>query len=209
MPDPAAKPNPRKSPKRDQLLDAAFELFYLSGFHAVGIDTILSEAGVAKMTLYNHFKSKDELIVAALERRAEQIVNQRNATLEEAGEDPYSQLEALFDAYETWFRSSDFNGCAFIRAVSEYTDSGSIVNQAVRRQKQILIDRLEEIAVELGAISPSVLAEQIYLLAEGAIIRAHTFDDPTAARKAKAAALTLAKASQTSRQAEPLPPHLL
>ncbi len=186
----------RKSPKRDQLLDAAFRLFYLSGFHAVGIDTILAEAGVAKMTLYNHFKSKDELIVAALERRAEEILAHRSAALEAAGNDPISQIEALFNAYENWFRTPDFNGCAFIRAISEYPDQASPVNQAVRRQKQILIDRIEAITTELRAPDPETLAQQIYLLAEGAILRAHTFKDPAAAQKAKAAAIELIEAAR-------------
>lgn len=193
---PTAKPSPsRKSPKRELLLDAAFRLFYLSGYHAVGIDTILAEAGVAKMTLYNHFKSKDDLIVAALDRRGREIQSARSKTLTGAGNDPIAQLSALFDAYEAWFRSPDFNGCAFIRAVSEYPDQASQVNLAVRRQKQVLIDRLEELTASLNAAEPSKLAHQIYLLAEGAIVRAHTFKDPEAARYAKDAAIELAKAA--------------
>ncbi|MDQ8182122.1 TetR/AcrR family transcriptional regulator [Pelagicoccus sp. SDUM812005] len=186
----------RKSPKRDLLLETAFRLFYLSGYHAVGIDTILAEAGVAKMTLYNHFKSKDELIVAALQRRADEILSAREATLSAASDDPLDQLSALFDAYEGWFKTPDFNGCAFIRAIAEYPDQASPVNQAVRQQKQILIDQLESLARKLPTDDPKSLATQIYLLAEGAIIRAHTFRDPAAAQLAKEGALALAKAAR-------------
>ncbi len=188
----------RKSPKRDLLLDAAFRLFYLSGYHAVGIDTILAEAGVAKMTLYNHFKSKDDLIVGALERRAEEIQDARSAALADAGDDPMVQLSTLFDAYGAWFRSEDFNGCAFIRAISEYPDQASKVNQAVRQQKQVLIDLLEKLTQKLNAAEPSKLAQQIYLLAEGSILRAHTFKDPDAAQTAKEAALELAQSAKRS-----------
>lgn len=191
-------PRSRKSPKRDLLLDAAFRLFYLSGYHAVGIDTILAEAGVAKMTLYNHFKSKDDLIVCALERRADEINNARSTALAEADNDPIAQLSALFDAYAAWFRSEGFNGCAFIRAISEYPDPASKVNQAVRLQKQVLIDLLEDLAQSLNAAEPNKLALQIYLLAEGSILRAHTFKDPDAAQTAKEAAIELARAAKRS-----------
>lgn len=183
----------RKSPKRDLLLDTAFRLFYLSGYHAVGIDTILAESGLAKMTLYHHFKSKDDLIVAALERRAAEIHEARSSTLTAAGDEPLARLSALFDAYETWFRSPDFNGCAFIRAIAEYPDESSKVNQAVKRQKQALVDALQVLAADFEVEDPASFALQLYLLAEGAIVRAHTFNDPQAATHAKAAALALVR----------------
>ncbi|MBK1876708.1 TetR/AcrR family transcriptional regulator [Pelagicoccus mobilis] len=194
MPD--ASPSPaRKSPKRELLLDTAFKLFYERGFHAVGIDTILAESGVAKMTLYNHFKSKDELIVAALEKRAAEILDHRTATIQEAGDAPLAKIAAIFDAYHQWFHSEGFNGCAFIRAIGEYPDETSPINQSVKRQKQILIDTFAQIATELKAKSPQLLAQQLYLLAEGAIIRAHTFQDPDSALAAKQAALDLAQST--------------
>src|SRR5690242_19346682 len=96
------------TPKRDHLLDTAFRLFYRDGYHAVGIDTILAEAKLAKMTLYHHFKSKEELIVAALERRGEQIRAHRDAALAKAGSSPRKRLLALFDSYASWFAAPDF-----------------------------------------------------------------------------------------------------
>lgn len=186
-------PTTRKSPKRDLLLDTAFRLFYESGYRAVGIDTILAEAGVAKMTLYNHFKSKDDLIVAALNRRASEIEEARETLLSQAGPAPLDKLTALFDGYDAWFRSGHFNGCAFIRAVAEYPDQDSKVNQAVRRQKQVLLDLLDQISKNLDTPDPAALTQQIFLLIEGAIVRSHTFNDPTAAQPAKAAALSLAQ----------------
>ncbi|MDQ8202945.1 TetR/AcrR family transcriptional regulator [Pelagicoccus sp. SDUM812003] len=201
-------PAPRSSPKRDLLLATAFRLFNERGYHAVGIDTILAEAGVAKMTLYNHFKSKDELIAAALDRRAKDILVHRENALSQAGRDPFDKIAALFDGYGSWFRSADFKGCAFIRAVGEFPDADHPINQLVQEQKQALIDLIESFCEEAGADDPTSLAQQIYLLAEGAIVRAHTFSSPQAADLAKHAALTLLKAA-IQRSHQDLPTHLL
>lgn len=193
---PASPSTPRATtPKRDHLLETAFRLFYRDGYHAVGIDTILAEAKLAKMTLYHHFKSKEELIVAALERRGEQIRAAREAALAQAGSSPRKRFLTLFDGYAAWFRAPDFNGCAFIRAVAEYPEEDSPVHRAVVREKEKLIVTLEGLLAELGVGSPRVLARQIHLLLEGAIVSAHTFGDPSAALAARDAALALVAAS--------------
>lgn len=181
----------RPSAKRDLLLETAFRLFYEQGYRAVGINLILAEAGLAKMTLYHHFKSKDDLIAAALDRRAAEIDAARDAALATVGDDPMTQLVAVCDHHEAWFRSPQFNGCAFIRAVAEYPDPASPVNQTVRRHKRKMLDFLEDLCRRLGRAQPEALAQQISLLLEGSIVRAHTFSDPEAARSAKAAILAL------------------
>ncbi len=186
---------PRNSPKRDHLLDTAFRLFYQDGYHAVGIDTILAEAKVAKMTLYNHFKSKDELIVAVLQRHRIAFTSKRDAILQDSKRSPLQKLDALFDMFTEWFNSEDFNGCINIRAVAEYPAPSSPINQTVKAAKQSTIDALETLCQELGANHPAELAKQLFLLTEGAIVHAHTFNDPTAALNAKTAALALANAS--------------
>lgn len=185
----------RRSPKRELLLDTAFRLFYEGGYHAVGIDKILAESGLAKMTLYHHFKSKDELIAAALDRRALQIRDLRSGALAAAGPEPLAKLSAIFDAYGHWFETPDFRGCAFIRAIGEYPDEDSPIKQLVKTEKQVLIDTFAAIAADLPAADPQALAQQLYLLAEGSIVRAHTFKDSSAAKTAKTAALALAQAS--------------
>lgn len=179
------------TPKREHLLETAFQLFYRDGFHAVGIDRILAEAGLAKMTLYHHFKSKEALIVAALERRGGQIRAARAAAQAAAGPAPAARLRALFEAYGQWFGSPDFNGCGFIRAIAEYPEADSPVHQAAMAEKRELISTLERLLTELGRPAPAILAPQLYLLIEGAIVSAHTFGDPTAARHARDAALVL------------------
>ncbi|MCF3648907.1 TetR/AcrR family transcriptional regulator [Synoicihabitans lomoniglobus] len=177
-------------------MDTAFALFYREGYHAVGIDKILRTAGLAKMTLYHHFKSKEDLIVAVLERRGREISSRREQALKEAGTSPRKRLEALFIAYEAWFKSSGFSGCAFIRAIGEYPDAASPVHQAATAVKRELIATLTEILGDLKVQDPTRLAHQIYLLVEGAIVSAHTFSDPGAAAQARDAALTLVAASR-------------
>lgn len=189
-----ARPRKDSSPtsKRDQLVDSAFRLFYRDGYHAVGIDTILREADIAKMTLYHHFRSKEELIVAALEKRGAQIGAEIAAALAEAGSSPRKRLLAIFDWYEAWFRSPEFNGCAMLRAAGEYPEIGSPVHQAVIRIKQAGRDRLEAILSDLELPQPKALAIQIDMLLQGAISCAHTFGDPDHIQHARRAALALA-----------------
>ena len=181
------------TPKRDLLLDTAAELFYRGGYHAVGIDTILAEAGLAKMTLYHHFSSKEELIVAVIERRGRIIGEAIAAAIEAAGPSPRKQLLALFDWHERWFNSKDFNGCAFIRAVGEYPDVESPIHQAVIKGKQAARDRLEALLIKMEANDPERLAIQLHLLLEGAIVGAHTFGDSGVIKQAREAALILVK----------------
>ncbi|SDR88950.1 TetR/AcrR family transcriptional regulator [Opitutus sp. GAS368] len=193
---PATTDSPAPStPKRDHLLATAFRLFYRDGYHAVGIDTILAEAKLAKMTLYHHFASKEELIVAVLERRSAEVRARQAALLEAAGPSPRKRLLALLDQQEKRFASADFNGCPFIRAVAEYPALDSPVHQAVVRHKQRGIDLLAGLLAELEVVQPETVARQISLLLEGAIVTAHTFGDRQAAGQARAAALALVKAA--------------
>ena len=188
---------PASTPKRDHLLSTAFKLFNRDGYHAVGIDTILAEAKLAKMTLYHHFASKEELIIAALEQRGGQIRVGLQTALAEAGNSPRKKFLAIFDWYEWWFTSRDFYGCAFIRAVAEYPQIESPIHQAVMAHKLKLITTLVGLLTELEVAVPETLARQVYLLLEGAIVGAHTFGDASTAKSAKAAALALLKAANT------------
>lgn len=187
---------PPSTPKRDHLLETAFRLFYRDGYHAVGIDRILAEAKLAKMTLYHHFASKEELIVAVLERRAAANRERLLAKLDAAGSSPRKRFLALFDWYTAWFESRDFNGCAFIRAGAEYTEASSPVHQAVARTKERHLATIRELVGALEVSQPDKLAAQILLLLEGAIVSAHLFGDPASAMRAREAALTLVAAAQ-------------
>jgi AcrR family transcriptional regulator len=195
MPD-LPKPPGDSTPKRDHLIATAFRLFYRDGYHAVGIDTILAEAKLAKMTLYHHFASKEELIVAVLEQRSALVNEKVQAVLREAGSSPRKRLLAYFARYEAFFASKEFNGCPFIRAVAEYPEIHSPVHQAVIRHKQKDIDTIQELLSGFEIADPGPLARQIALLIEGALVSAHTFGNTSALAHARNAALALVKAAR-------------
>ena len=190
------KPRGESTPKRDHLLATAYRLFYRDGYHAVGIDTILAEAKLAKMTLYYHFASKEELIVAVLEQRSALVKEKVQTLLREAGPSPRKRLAAYFDRYDAFISSKDFNGCPFIRAVAEYPEIQSPVHQSVIRHKQRGIATLRELLSGFDIAEPEPVAQQISLLIEGAIVSAHTFGDTSALAHARNAALALVKAAR-------------
>src|SRR5260370_11657842 len=133
-----AKPDTRRSPhlsKRDQLLETAWQLFYRDGYHATGIDRILSKAGVAKMTLYKHFRSKEELILAVLEKRSAQFRESFSEFLDAKKRTPERDLLAVFDWLITWVASKDFRGCLFQKAMAEYQELGDPIHQAAFAHK--------------------------------------------------------------------------
>lgn len=194
MNPPATAPEPA-SAKKALLMATAERLFYRDGFRIVGIDTLLAEAGVAKMTLYNHFASKEELIVAVLGQRDLKFRASLSAGVEAAGKSPARRLLAVFDWHEQWFGSDSFRGCAFIRALSEYPDPSHEIHQVAWRHKLSIQAMLTGLAAEAGAKDPTSLAETLNLLLDGAIIAAHATSSTAPARTARAAAATLLKSA--------------
>ena len=95
-----------RASKRDDVLDKADELFEKNGFVATGVNQITQEAGVASMTLYNNFKSKEDLIVAALERRSERFFDQLEKSMDAAGPSPRDRILAAFEALDAWIVSA-------------------------------------------------------------------------------------------------------
>lgn len=184
------------SAKRDHLLATAWALFYRDGFQRVGIDTILAEAGVAKMTLYNHFKSKDELIVTLLDERHERIVASLDHAIAAAGAKPSARLFAVFEWLAEWFAEADFRGCVFIRALSEFPDRRHPVHQAAWRFKEAVHARLRALARENEVRKPDAFADALSLLIDGSIVTAHATGDAGAAAAARAAARSLLEAAR-------------
>ncbi len=181
--------------RRDHLVDTALELFAREGYHATGIDRILAEAGVAKMTLYNHFRSKDELILAVLRLRDERFRNWFMRFVESRAKAPRDRLLVLFDALAAWFAEPDFRGCMFINAASEFADPEDPIRGACTEHKRLILNYIRELARDAGAADPQALAEGLNLLAEGAIVMAQVGGDREAARKAKRAAQVLIDAA--------------
>ncbi len=179
------------SSRRDHLVDTALELFGRDGFHATGIDRILAESGVAKMTLYKHFKSKDELILAALRLRDERWRNWFMRAVEGRAKEPRARLLAVFDALGEWFADKDFTGCMFINASAEFADHGNPIHGAAAENKRLVMGYLRDVAAAAGAGDPEALAYELALLAEGAIVLAHVAGQTDAAGRARKAAETL------------------
>lgn len=177
--------------KRDILIDTALRLFGEGGFKATGIDRILAEAGVAKMTLYNHFTSKDELILAALRRRDEEARREMARDIDRRADTPRGKLLAIFDHAHDWFHSPGFNGCPFIRAAGEYTDGEDPVHAACAEHGRLFARYVRSIVDQAGVTDPAALTTQLVLLFNGAVVAAQTSGDLDAARAAKAAAEAL------------------
>ncbi|MDF3059310.1 MAG: TetR family transcriptional regulator [Rariglobus sp.] len=176
----------------------AWRLFYRDGLRIVGIDTILAEAGVAKMTLYNHFASKEELIIAILEKRDLEFRASLMDRVKAAGADPTQRLLAVFDWLEDWFASEGFKGCVFIRAVSEYPDPAHPIHQTAWRHKVAVKAALTDLCAAAGARDPAALGETLSLLIDGAIVTAHATQSTAPARSARATAAALLQLAQTS-----------
>ena len=181
------------SNRRDHLVDTALRLVMRDGYHATGIDGILASAGVAKMTLYNHFKSKDELILAALRLRDARFLDGLKKAVEARAIKPRGRLLALFGAIDEWINQPDFNGCSFVNAAAEYGRPGNPIHQAAAEHKQRVRDYIRRIAAEAGAPDPDTLADTLDLLLEGAIVTAHVSGRKDAAKLARRAASILIK----------------
>lgn len=180
-----------KSSKREQLIQAALELFLRQGFHAVGVDAIAERAGITKKTLYHHFKSKDELILAVLRYRDERFRNDFMRSVEARAESPAGRLLAVFDVAEEWFKQDDFYGCPFVGAMQEYPDPGTPIRHICREAKGLVHDYIKGLAEKAQVEQPGTLAEQLGLLLEGAITMALFNNSASCAVQAKKAAATL------------------
>lgn len=180
-----------KSSKREHLIKTALELFSRNGFHGVGIDTILNQSGVAKRTLYNHFKSKDELILAVLRYYDEKFRNFFMRAVEANADSPKDRLLAVFDVAEQWFQQDDFYGCIYVRAAGEYPEDGTAIRNTCREFKGLILEYIRSLAKEAELGQPDQLAEQLLLLLEGAITMAQINRSPVSAEQAKSAAKVL------------------
>lgn len=177
--------------KRQHLVDIAYARFKRDGFHAVGIDRVIADADVARMTLYRHFASKDDLIVTVLEQRAARFGAQL-ARLAETSGSARDRILAIFEWYARWVDREDFHGCIFAHAIAEYGGSDNPVFQRAVAQKQEL--RRHMAAILGGELPPKRadgLALALLMLIEGATLLAQTGEAADAVVVARDAALTL------------------
>ena len=179
------------SGRREHLMQVARELFAQFGFHGTGIDRILSTAGVSKKTLYKHFRSKDELILAVLKQYDGEFRNHFMRSVEAASSDPKERLLAVFDVAKAWFDEPGFFGCIFINAVGEFSGEDTQIRTACHDYKQQVRAFIVELAKKANAPDPTMLGDQLALVLEGAIVTAQVSDKEHAIRTAKCAAAAL------------------
>ena len=183
------------SAKCDQLLDTALELFYQHGIHATGISQIIAEAGVSRMTLYKHFRSKEELVRAVLERHDVRLREWLAAAIERHARAPEERLLAIFDAFAEQCRQADFRGCPFVKAAGEYPDLDDPIHQISKRHQEMVEAHVSGLAAQTGVAEPDVLAKQLCLLLQGAVVSAQVRGDLGAVLEARRAAETLVRAA--------------
>ena len=174
-------------PRKQHLIETALTLFNEKGYHATGIDLILAEAKVSKATLYKHFRSKDELILAALVVRHENVLLTIKNNIDASCEQGSARVLAIFDGLDTWFNSDTFFGCNFINASAEYANVDDPIYSYAAEHKQSVVKLVEETLT----IEDKHKADQIDLLIEGAIVMAHTRGIKDAALMAKEMARAL------------------
>lgn len=177
--------------KREELVQKALQTFYRNGFNATGMDKLVAESGISKTSMYKHFRTKEDLIIAVLRLRDENFRNWLYRRMEELAETPRQQLVAMFDALEEWFTEPGYQGCMFIKASSEFQDSRHPIHKQSADHKRMLEDHVTKLAEQAGAPEPGLLARQLLLLKEGAIVTAHLGHTENPARDAKAVAVGL------------------
>jgi len=176
---------------KEKILTTASALFYRDGIHATGIDTVVEASGIARMTLYHHFASKDKLVAAVLERRADEVEAWLQSTYEQKEIPARERLLLLFDAMKKRFKSGQFYGCPFVNATAEYSSPDHFVRQMAEDYNNRMISWIKRFVAELPADDPEHLARQIFLLIQGSIVVAQVSGSDEWARDARIMAAAL------------------
>lgn len=156
-------------------MDTAAKLFFRDGYRAVGIDTIVAESGVAKMTLYRHFPSKDDLIVAFLEDSNRYMQTWFDREIAPFEGQPAEQLVAYFQSLEAMVKTPACYGCQFLNAAVDFPNYDHPGHQVAMEHKRAMRERFRELAEQAGARDAGQLADHLSLLMDGAFMAARMF----------------------------------
>jgi AcrR family transcriptional regulator len=175
---------------RERILETAQRLFYRDGFRAVGVDTIIAEAGVAKMSLYRHFPSKDDLIVAYLDESNRQYWQWLEGEVADI-EDPLDELVGMFEAIERLATAPECYGCTFQGTAAEFPDRNHPGHRVALAHKNTVRQRFTTLARQAGLTDPEALGNHLLLLMDGAWVAARMYgpDNPAQGLAATARAL--------------------
>jgi AcrR family transcriptional regulator len=173
---------------RERILEAAYELFSRRGIQAVGIDAVVERSGVARQTLYRHFGSKQELVLAFLERREDRWTKGwLQGEVELRASAPADRLLAIFDVFDEWFHGPEFEGCTFINVMLEHAEAADPIRRAGIAYLAGIRNFLEGLARQAGIADAAGFARKWHILMKGSIVAAGE-GDQDAARRAKAIA---------------------
>ncbi len=161
-------------PPRERILAAAGELFYRQGIRAVGVESIAEAAGTNKMTLYRHFESKDELVAEYLRRLASEAAASWDQLAVAHRGDPRGELRAWMSAMAGHVANCDERGCALSNAAVELPDRDHPARRVIEAFKIAQRNRLTKLCEAAGLAEPELLADELFLLLEGARVTAQS-----------------------------------
>jgi AcrR family transcriptional regulator len=175
---------------KERILDSAYQLIARRGVRDVGVEEVIATAGIAKATLYRHFPSKNDLVLAVLEHR-EQVwtLGLVEAEARRRGSTPEERLLAVFDVFDDWFRSDGFDACTFVNVLLEMGPA-HVLGVASIRHLQNIRTIIEQLAIEADLRDPEAFARSWHILMKGSIVSAAE-GDTDAALRAKTMAASL------------------
>ena len=182
---------------RQRILDTASTLFYERGVRAVGVDLVVDASGVAKTSLYRHFRTKDDLIVAFLEREDLEFWDLWDEVAARHADDPMAELEAHMRWIGKRLARANYRGCPQINVAAEFAEADHPAREVARQHMQALRKRLTVLARALGAVRPNDLAAQLCLLVNGAFVSASLLAPDEATRVLLASARALVGSAKT------------
>jgi AcrR family transcriptional regulator len=174
----------------ERIVETAYDLFSRRGIRDVGVDELIERAGVAKATFYRHFSSKDDLVIAFLERREERWTREWMEEARKRGATPEKSLLAIFDLFDEWFRDSDFEGGSFMRTLLEMGRQHPAGRESVRHLENMR-GMVRHLAEEAGLRDPASFALSWHILIQGSIVVAAEGDVEAAARAKNMARLLI------------------
>jgi AcrR family transcriptional regulator len=180
----------KQTAPKDKVFQTAARMFFQHGYRAIGVDTLAADSGIGKMTLYRHYPSKDDLIVAYLKDSDElfwsnfEQITKDVATARE-------KLLAFFQALQDYVQTPACYGCPFLNVATEYPETDYPGHQVALEHKRSVRARFRHMAEEAGAKKPEVLADQLFLLMDGAYMASRMFGAKNPAAHLAEAARTL------------------
>ena len=178
----------KQSKVKNRIIETASSLFYKNGYNSTGINEIIAEAGIAKATLYNHFKSKEDICLAYLRFKDVSFIKDIDAfsSSKPAGE---KQVLAIFDFLELFFQTKDFNGCWCVKTISEIPSNNVVIRYEIQKQKNAFIELISTLVTKnlknIKSEEVNSLSRKIYLLYESAVSESHLHQSDWPIKEAK------------------------